>query len=111
MFFVRLLLEREEISINSVDKIGRTPLMYAAMYGHADVTEHLLNYPGVDVDAQDMNGKCAVTHAREVWSGDKRRELGKEKIVSMLRSRGIYEANSPFTCFWYPEADMEFLHI
>ena len=50
--FVRLLLEREEIAINAVDKNGRTPLMYAAMHGYAAIAEHLLDHPGIEIDLQ-----------------------------------------------------------
>lgn len=47
------------------DKDGRTPLMYAAMSGHVDVMNTLIEYNKVDVTIRDKDGKDAADYFKE----------------------------------------------
>ena len=56
-----------------------------------------------------MNGKCAMTHARDVWSGGDKR--GKEEVACMLRERGLIVVKSPFDTMWLVEDEAILLSL
>ncbi|KAF8251620.1 hypothetical protein K440DRAFT_613484, partial [Wilcoxina mikolae CBS 423.85] len=47
---------------NSADITGRTPLSYAAQYGHMKVVQQLTD-AGVDPDFKDKDGRTALWYA------------------------------------------------
>ncbi|KAF4673513.1 Ankyrin Repeat [Perkinsus olseni] len=48
--------------IDKVDKKGRTPLSYAATYGHEYIASRLL-YEGAQIDSMDRQGRTPLMHA------------------------------------------------
>ena len=78
---------------------NRTPLMMAAVRGAADISEWLLQQPGIDIDCSDDNGYTAMHWA--CWNGqvevlrvllaaqsqgsiNKRDNLGRTPLMSAL---------------------------
>ncbi|KAL0084112.1 hypothetical protein F4703DRAFT_1612562 [Phycomyces blakesleeanus] len=60
---VKALIEQGHARVNHADKInGWTPLIVAAIEGHVDITENLLD-AGADKAAKDLNGWHAYEHA------------------------------------------------
>ena len=57
----RILLENK-LAIFSVDNTFKTPLMWASIRGHSDVTEFLLEM-GADINREDINGFNALYFA------------------------------------------------
>jgi ankyrin repeat protein len=69
-----------------------TPIRLAAMSNHDKVLDHFLDKMGMDVDAQDEDGRTAL-----YWAS----ELGHDKIVQMLLDTGA-DANGQSG--WYGSA-------
>jgi ankyrin repeat protein len=61
------------------DARGITPIRLAAMSNHVKVLDHFLDKMGMDVDAQDEDGRTAL-----YWAS----ELGHDKIVQILLDQG-----------------------
>jgi hypothetical protein len=59
---IRILLQRERVSIDVSNASGQTPLILAARHGHKEIVEFLLEQ-GADVNASDNEGKNAWYHA------------------------------------------------
>ena len=76
--FVRLLLEREEVFVNSIDNESKTALFFAASEGHKAVVELLLE-GGANVDSKNTYGRTPLSYAA---SG------GHKAIVELLLERG-----------------------
>ena len=60
---MRLLLEQEDMDVNSKDECGYTSLTLAAANGHEAVVRLLLEQEDVDINAQDSNGYTALSWA------------------------------------------------
>lgn len=60
--FFRLKQHRHACDINVADRRGKTPLIYAAAFGHADIVQLLLRH-AADVHAVDDTQKSALHHA------------------------------------------------
>ena len=67
---VKLLL-RVGLRVNSVTKLGRSPLHEAVEKGHFEVVRYLVNTAGADVLLKDHNGKTARQLAQNA------KEIGK----------------------------------
>ncbi|KAF2628423.1 ankyrin [Macroventuria anomochaeta] len=74
---VRLLLDTDEIDVNSEDDRGRTPLFWAAMEGKSHLVELLLSADEVNLEKRDKSGFTALMLAVD---------NGHNKIVDLLRS-------------------------
>lgn len=68
------LLIEQGVDLNTVDALGRTPLMHAALQGHASICAALLT-AGADIDRQD---KRQVTALMEAARG------GANKVLAVL---------------------------
>ena len=63
--------------VNTRDKSGMTPLMYAAFYDSLSVVKYLLKANGIKVNAKDgAGGKTALKYA------------ASKKIISALKAAG-----------------------
>ena len=61
---VRILLHCNASDINTVDVGGRSPLIWASRYGHAEIVKLLLSHPAIDVNrVENKNGDSALTIA------------------------------------------------
>ena len=84
---VQMLIEQEDIDINSKDESGCTSLMYAASSGHEAIVRLLIDRDDIDINAKDESGRtslmCAASSGHEaiVWL------LTKMILISMLRMR------------------------
>ena len=65
---VQYLLQ-EGADLNIGDSCGRTPLMYAACWGHADIVKYL-HRAGADLNIRDNHGVTAVMWAASWGHGD-----------------------------------------
>jgi ankyrin repeat protein len=52
---VRLLVERDDVEVDSKDDYGRTPLSWAAERGHKAVVQLLVERVDVEVNSKDNN--------------------------------------------------------
>lgn len=64
-----------QVDINGQDDRGRTALMQAAFFGHADILEFLLQQPNININAQDHKKYTALSLAASV---------GRENIMKIL---------------------------
>ena len=62
MDVVRMLLERDDVNPDSVGPDGRTPLMYAAIYGREEIVRILLETRVIDPLRVGASGRMAVDH-------------------------------------------------
>lgn len=60
---VRLLLSDYRVHADSKDKIGRTPLSFAAQNGYEEVVRLLLNNPRVGARSKDILGRTPLLFA------------------------------------------------
>jgi len=60
---VKILLERDEVNPDKPDNDGRTPLLYAAGNGYAEVVEILLGRDDVDPSKPDEYGQTPPAFA------------------------------------------------
>ncbi len=69
--------------VNVRDSFGRTPLMFAAMFGNPDIVMLLiLNGAGADFGIRDFDGKTALMYATE---------KNHTKVIELLKSYGAIE--------------------
>lgn len=72
---VALLLENDEVEVDSRDYEGRTPLWFAAMQGQEAVVRPMLESGKVDVNSKDRYGQTPLLRAAEE---------GHETVVRLL---------------------------
>ena len=60
---VGLLLERQDVQLDSVDKVYRTPLALACKHGHKDVVKLLMGRKDLDHNSFDEHGRTPLIHA------------------------------------------------
>jgi ankyrin repeat protein len=69
--------------VNVRDSSGKTPLMYASIFGNPDIVMLLiLNGAGADFSIRDYDGKTAIMYAVE---------KNHTKIIELLKSYGATE--------------------
>ncbi|PVH69381.1 hypothetical protein DL98DRAFT_439187 [Cadophora sp. DSE1049] len=74
---VKLLLERNDVDVDSRDNIGQTPLSLAAEYGHQIIAKLLLDTGKVNPDAKVSYGPDAAVVGGRVWSPDHRETVAR----------------------------------
>ena len=72
---VKLLLETENVNVDSKDNGHRTPLSWAARKGREAIVKHLLDTGKIEADSKDNNGRTPLS-----WTA----ERGHEAIVRQL---------------------------
>merc|ERR1712151_1241438 len=79
-------------NLNCSDIRGKTPLIYAAAFGHKEVVEFLVQYPEVDVNAMDDTQKSAMHHAskRARKNRDTPNDSVQAEIVELLIKQKAY---------------------
>ena len=82
---MKILLERGDVSPNSSDKNGRTPLSYAARYGCEGTAKILLERRDVNPDSSDNGGRTPLSYAAESGHGG---------VMKILLERGDVNADS-----------------
>jgi ankyrin repeat protein len=83
---VKLLLATGQVGVNSKDKYGQMPLLWAARNGHEAVARLLLATDQVDVNSKDKNyGQTPLSFAAR---------NGHEAIVKLLLATGQVDVNS-----------------
>ena len=76
----RILIKMSRWDVNQGDGLGVTPLIWAAIYGHAEMVRVLLEEKQIQPDRQEANhGRAALS-----WAAEK----GHEGIVKLLLGRG-----------------------
>ena len=81
---IRMLAKKERAYCEAKDDSGKTPLIFAAGYGHLEVVQQLCTY-GVDVNHQDSQGEAALlVGARN----------GEEEVCVCLLSHGALTESS-----------------
>ncbi|XP_038074014.1 ankyrin repeat family A protein 2-like [Patiria miniata] len=60
---------QEDIDIDELDSIGRTPLMWACAHQQTDIVQHLLTH-GADVTKESLDGETALAFASSAGSID-----------------------------------------
>jgi len=74
-----LLVHAKDIDADQQDKEGRTPISWAAQYGHTEVVKALLCDDRVDSGRQDEHGQTPLSWA--AWKG-------RTEVVNTLLSDG-----------------------
>lgn len=82
---VRLLLEKDQVSINRKDREGFTPLMLACKNGTDNVVEALLQKAQIEINHRNKGDETALMLAAS---------YGHETVVSMLLARDEIDVNS-----------------
>ncbi|OCK72965.1 ankyrin, partial [Lepidopterella palustris CBS 459.81] len=62
---VKLLVEQDDVDINSKDGVGKTPLSWAAKKGRTEVVRLLLTESGININSKDGAGKTPLSWAAE----------------------------------------------
>lgn len=83
--FVLLLIDRQDVDINSRDEYGLTPLSLAVENRQDMIVQILLEKQGVDLNSRDKDGLTPLSHAAG-W--------GYETIVQMLLEKEGVDMNS-----------------
>jgi len=99
---LRILLERNNVNPNTVDKDGRTPLSLAVRGGDEEVVRLLLERNDVNLNIADHDGQTAAS-----WAA----QNGSDIIAKLLRDQAdftpIYAASSPTNRPLSPQAVSE----
>ena len=82
---VKLLLETNQVDVNSKDRLDRTPLSYAAQIGNQEIVRFLLETNNVDVNSKDRWDSTPLCYAAE---------NGNETIVKLLLGTNNVDVNS-----------------
>jgi ankyrin repeat protein len=83
---VKLLIERDDVEINSKASNGQTPLSLAAVKGYEAVVKLLLATDAVDPDSKDA--RCGRTPLSRAAG------MGHEAVVNLLLAKDIVDPNS-----------------
>ena len=81
----RLLIERNDVDINTEDHGGRTPLSLAAEYGHEAVVRLLIERNDVNINTEGVNWRTPLS-----WAA----ENGHEAVVRLLIERNDVDINA-----------------
>ncbi len=72
-------------NVNQADKEGETPLMNAVKFYNYEIIERLLRVPGIQVNAQDAQGRTALSGMISPFAGSVRED---EQIIRALLKAG-----------------------
>lgn len=61
---VQLLLEYKNVYIDTRDRFGRTPLLWAVDYKHNTVVQLLVKHGGVNINSKDSLGRTPLSIAK-----------------------------------------------
>ena len=81
---MQLLMERNDVDLNSRDTNGWTPLSWAAQKGHEAAVRLLIGRSDTDINCKDMDGRTPLS-----WAAQK----GHEAIVQLLIGRSDIDIN------------------
>ncbi|KAH6712997.1 hypothetical protein BKA61DRAFT_633142 [Leptodontidium sp. MPI-SDFR-AT-0119] len=84
---------QNSIDVNSKDKDGWTPLIWAAQNGHEAVVKLLLATEGVDINSKDKDGRTPL-----IWAA----RNGHEAVVKLLLATEGVDVNSKDKDGWTP---------
>jgi ankyrin repeat protein len=79
ILYISKFINSDTSDVNAIDEDGNTALMWASILGYVELVELLLQNAVIDIYAQNINDKTALSLA-EV--------NGHENIVKLLRDRG-----------------------
>ncbi|KAI9792977.1 MAG: hypothetical protein M1816_001299 [Peltula sp. TS41687] len=82
---IKLLLDRDDIDVNSKSQFDRTPLSHAAERGHEAAVKLLLGREDVEADSRDEHDRTPLFYAAQG---------GHEAVVKLLLGREDVEADS-----------------
>lgn len=86
---IEMLLQTDQVDVNSKDCNGRTALMIMASYGKTEAAKILLKHPGIDIMAKDNNSMTAYNHACwPSWENYKLSKLKDDKMITLLKQYG-----------------------
>ncbi|KAJ7582119.1 ankyrin repeat-containing domain protein [Mycena floridula] len=87
---MRILMQRDDVDLNSQDKHGRTPLSYATIDYSGDCVALLLNHPNIQPDCPDYTGRTPLSYAAETAA----EEYDSVEMVALLAQREDVDINS-----------------
>ena len=90
---VQLLVERDDVNVNSEDKTGRTPLSWAAENGHDAVVRLLVERDDVEADLNDREKRTPL-----LWAARR----GRDGVVKILLERGNVDVGVEDYNGWTP---------
>lgn len=104
--WMQRLIEEEDVDPHTADDGGATAMHYAAMNGHIEAMDYLLDH-GVDINIQVQSPSSEVQHARFCTRTDGRRWLGGTRTSQgALRRRGCsWRASSSTVRPCFPNPD------
>jgi len=88
---VQILVARNDIDVNVLDKTGKGPLSLAARNGHKEVVELLLGHADININSTDHVSRTALFHAVS---------NSKTEVVKVLLANPHLELNIPDIYNW-----------
>ncbi|CCX31727.1 Similar to Putative ankyrin repeat protein RBE_0317; acc. no. Q1RJR6 [Pyronema omphalodes CBS 100304] len=92
---VKILLQKDDVAVNSAEDDGSTPLLLAASSGHSEVVRLLLAKDGVEVNKADDTGSTPLSYAARVGHSEVMRLLLAKDGVEMNKADN--EGSTPFS--------------
>jgi ankyrin repeat protein len=83
---VQMLLERDDVDLDSQDSFGMTALHHAMIWGGTEIVRLLLAQPNVAVNAKELSGRTPLSFAMSAYQYT---EVNTEAIAILLERIGI----------------------